>query len=144
MNVSEYFSQDAQGGEAPYVPPPPPEDESAIFQSIPTGINFAKYDDIPVEISGRAAPNSLVGFEDAQFQQKIMENIYRAKFDKPTPIQKNAIPIVQAGRDLMACAQTGSGKTVSSLLYFLIGFIRSKISVNNTRIHPTISHPEDL
>ncbi|XP_052822255.1 ATP-dependent RNA helicase DDX4 isoform X1 [Octopus bimaculoides] len=107
---------DAQGGEAPYIPPPPPEDESAIFQSIPTGINFAKYDDIPVEISGRAAPNGLVDFEEAQFQQKIMENIYRAKFEKPTPIQKNAIPIIQAGRDLMACAQTGSGKTAAFLL----------------------------
>ncbi|GAB1600394.1 probable ATP-dependent RNA helicase DDX4 isoform X2 [Argonauta hians] len=107
---------DAPCSEAPYVPPPPPDDETSIFQSIPTGINFSKYDDIPVEISGRAAPHALVHFHEAQFPQKIMENISRAKYDKPTPIQKNAIPIIQAGRDLMACAQTGSGKTAAFLL----------------------------
>jgi len=40
-------------------------------------------------------------------------NITRAKYKKPTPVQKYAIPTVLKERDLMACAQTGSGKTVS-------------------------------
>nr|KAG5705292.1 hypothetical protein BaRGS_010743 [Batillaria attramentaria] len=40
-------------------------------------------------------------------------NVKRANYTKPTPIQKFAIPAILAGRDIMACAQTGSGKTIS-------------------------------
>lgn len=42
-----------------------------------------------------------------------MENLKDTNWEKPTPIQKWAVPIVMGNLDLMACAQTGSGKTVS-------------------------------
>ncbi len=44
-----------------------------------------------------------------------MRNILLAKFTKPTPVQRFSIPICNMGRDLMACAQTGSGKTAGFL-----------------------------
>jgi ATP-dependent RNA helicase DDX3X len=44
-----------------------------------------------------------------------MDNIQRAGYEKPTPVQKHALPIVCNGYDLMACAQTGSGKTAGFL-----------------------------
>lgn len=54
-----------------------------------------------------------------------MENIKLASFTKPTPVQKYSIPIVTKGRDLMACAQTGSGKTGGFLFPLFTELFRS-------------------
>ncbi|ORY01241.1 putative DED1-ATP-dependent RNA helicase [Basidiobolus meristosporus CBS 931.73] len=76
-----------------------------------TGINFDKYNDIPVEASGNDVPSSIDNFVDSGLDPLIISNIELARYITPTPVQKYSIPIVDAQRDLMACAQTGSGKT---------------------------------
>ncbi|EME79929.1 uncharacterized protein MYCFIDRAFT_141983 [Pseudocercospora fijiensis CIRAD86] len=76
-----------------------------------TGINFEKYDDIPVEASGQGVPEPVTSFTNPPLDDHLLSNIDLAGYKMPTPVQKYSIPIVMSGRDLMACAQTGSGKT---------------------------------
>ncbi len=76
-----------------------------------SGINFDKYADIPVEATGQGVPEPVTEFTCPPIDPVLLENIKLARYTTPTPVQKYSIPIVSGGRDLMACAQTGSGKT---------------------------------
>ncbi|KFB37613.1 hypothetical protein ZHAS_00004849 [Anopheles sinensis] len=93
--------------------------EAELFKHGNTGINFSKYEDIPVEATGDDVPGHINTFDDIELTEIIDNNIKLARYDKPTPVQKYAIPIILAGRDLMACAQTGSGKTAAFLVPIL-------------------------
>lgn len=93
--------------------------ELELFGGGNTGINFDKYEDIPVEATGKNVPPNITSFDDVQLTEIIQHNVQLARYDKPTPVQKHAIPIIISGRDLMACAQTGSGKTAAFLLPIL-------------------------
>ncbi|XP_045761147.1 ATP-dependent RNA helicase bel isoform X2 [Maniola jurtina] len=101
---------------------PLPRDERTeleLFGTGNTGINFSKYEDIPVEASGENVPDYITSFEDVNLTEIMRSNITSARYDKPTPVQKYAIPIVLGRRDVMACAQTGSGKTAAFLVPIL-------------------------
>ncbi|XP_040275533.1 probable ATP-dependent RNA helicase DDX4 [Bufo bufo] len=118
------------GPKVTYVPPPPPEGEDDIFKHYQTGINFDKYDEILVDVSGVNAPPAILSFEDADLSETLTRNVYKAGYVKLTPIQKHSIPIVMAGRDLMACAQTGSGKTAAFLLPILAHMMKSGVAAS--------------
>jgi ATP-dependent RNA helicase DDX3X len=70
-----------------------------------TGINFDKYDDIPVEATGAGVPEPVNSFTNPPLDPVLLENIGYARYNNPTPVQKYSIPIVANNRDLMACAQ---------------------------------------
>uniref|UniRef100_A0A673X2P4 RNA helicase n=1 Tax=Salmo trutta TaxID=8032 RepID=A0A673X2P4_SALTR len=90
--------------------------EAELFSSGNTGINFEKYDDIPVEATGSNCPPHIDSFHDVDMGEIIMSNIALTHYTRPTPVQKYAIPVIKSKRDLMACAQTGSGKTAAFLV----------------------------
>ncbi|CAL7943765.1 unnamed protein product [Xylocopa violacea] len=101
---------------------PTPRDERLeveLFGTGNTGINFSKYEDIPVEATGDNIPPHITSFDEVKLTEIIKNSITLAGYDKPTPVQKYAIPIIIGRRDVMACAQTGSGKTAAFLVPIL-------------------------
>ena len=55
-------------------------------------------------------------FKEFNFNPELLEGLMAMGFKNPTPIQEQAIPIITANKDLIACAQTGTGKTGAFLL----------------------------
>lgn len=55
-------------------------------------------------------------FEELFLPDLMASNVKKAGYSKPTPIQKFAMRNILDGKDLMACSQTGSGKTAAFLL----------------------------
>ena len=97
--------------------------EPPFDQQENSGINFDAYDDIPVDTSGDNVPPPVNAFSEIDLGDALNLNIRRCKYVKPTPVQRHAIPISIAGRDLMACAQTGSGKTAAFCFPIISGIM---------------------
>ncbi|MFN5294707.1 MAG: DEAD/DEAH box helicase [Flavobacteriales bacterium] len=57
-----------------------------------------------------------MNFESLGLIEPILKALQKEGYEKPTPIQEQAIPIVLNGRDLLGCAQTGTGKTAAFAL----------------------------
>jgi ATP-dependent RNA helicase RhlE len=55
-------------------------------------------------------------FHDFKFDLKLQDSLDAMGFSKPTPIQEMAIPVILEKKDVIACAQTGTGKTAAYLL----------------------------
>ena len=65
-----------------------------------------------------------IKFADLNLDKNILTALQEAGYDSPTPIQAQAVPAALANRDIMASAQTGSGKTAAFLLPSLQKIIR--------------------
>lgn len=105
--------QELRATAAPYTRSEKNEDE--IFKDHSAGINFDNYESIDVRVTPNDVPPTE-SFDDMALVATLMENIRRCKYTKPTPVQKNGVPVVLGGKDLMACAQTGSGKTAAFMI----------------------------
>jgi ATP-dependent RNA helicase RhlE len=73
-------------------------------------------------------------FNDFNFDPKLLEGLYSMGYNKPTPIQEQAIPLILDNKDLIACAQTGTGKTAAYLLPILHKIINTEKRHLNTLI----------
>jgi len=73
-------------------------------------------------------------FKEFDFVPEIMEGLESMGFEECTPVQELAIPVIWKGTDLIACAQTGTGKTAAYLLPVLNRITRTKSQGINTLI----------
>lgn len=55
-------------------------------------------------------------FEDYFLKRELLMGIFEAGFEKPSPIQEEAIPLALAGRDILARAKNGTGKTAAFII----------------------------
>jgi len=75
-----------------------------------------------------------VKFTDFDFSEQLQEGLSAMRFENATPIQETTIPIIKRGEDLIACAQTGTGKTAAYLLPVLDKLVRYGSKGMNTLI----------
>ena len=55
-------------------------------------------------------------FEDYYLKRELLMGIFEKGFEKPSPIQEEAIPIILAGKDVLARAKNGTGKTAAFII----------------------------
>ena len=113
------------------------EEDEELFKSHSreAGINFDRYSEIPVEVSEPVT--GIENFEDCALHPTMLQNIRMLGYAKPTPVQKFSIPIGFERKDLMACAQTGSGKTAAYLFPICAKMLKEGPPPSrNRRAHP--------
>ena len=72
-------------------------------------------EDFDIRIKGGRATLPLRRWDEGNFPEVIMKAIQEAGYKDPSPIQRQAIPIGQARKDIIGIAETGSGKTAAFL-----------------------------
>ena len=73
-------------------------------------------------------------FDEFELNEQLLESISYLGFNETTPIQEQAIPKILAGSDLIACAQTGTGKTAAFLLPVLNALLEMEVQETNALI----------
>jgi len=64
----------------------------------------------------RTARSHILSFDDLGLEPGLLAAVRTLGYTDPTPIQEQAIPLALAGRDIIGCAQTGTGKTAAFVL----------------------------
>ncbi|CAL1377930.1 unnamed protein product [Linum trigynum] len=75
---------------------------------------------LAIRVSGFDVPRPVKTFEDCGFSAQLMGAITKQGYENPTPIQRQAFPIVLSGRDIIGIAKTGSGKTAAFVLPMIV------------------------
>jgi ATP-dependent RNA helicase RhlE len=72
-----------------------------------------------------------LNFSDFNLTADLQQGLSSMGFETPTPIQEQAIPVIMQGKDLIACAQTGTGKTAAYLLPILHQLTEKHVGLNS-------------
>jgi len=78
--------------------------------------------------------NDITTFREFDLAADILQAVEVMGFNVPTPVQAQAIPIIRNGKDLIACAQTGTGKTAAYIIPVMDHIVRDKLKGISTVI----------
>ncbi|KAF5874374.1 putative atp-dependent rna helicase dbp9 protein [Botrytis fragariae] len=82
--------------------------------------------DVPVPTEGSDTTKENVTFASLGLDARLLQGIAKQNFQSPTLVQSKAIPLTLEGRDILARAKTGSGKTAAYLLPILHSILKRK------------------
>mgnify|MGYP003340254336 CR=1 FL=1 len=78
-------------------------------------------------------------FTDFNFVPALLEGIEASNYETATPVQEQVIPPILAGRDVIAFAQTGTGKTAAFLLPVMNQLLKDRKSTRLNSSHSSVS-----
>ncbi|KAK1717562.1 DEAD/DEAH box helicase [Colletotrichum lupini] len=84
-----------------------------------SGLDFSVISSVEVTQEGEIRVEPVHSYKDAGLHPVMLENIDLCGYEAPTPIQKYTLPAIHKGLDVVAIAQTGSGKTAAYLIPIL-------------------------
>lgn len=82
--------------------------------------------ELGIVTEGQDVPRPIIEFEHCRFPEALKVNLKKAGYEAPTPIQMQMVPVGLAGRDVIATADTGSGKTIAFLLPVVVRCLEVK------------------
>ncbi|KAM7398354.1 hypothetical protein PAMA_006319 [Pampus argenteus] len=87
-----------------------------LARMTPEEVNTYRLELEGITVKGKGCPKPIKTWVQCGVSMKILNALKKHSYEKPTPIQSQAIPAVMSGRDLIGIAKTGSGKTIAFLL----------------------------
>ncbi|XP_075616247.1 putative ATP-dependent RNA helicase DDX59 isoform X3 [Balearica regulorum gibbericeps] len=90
-----------------------------------------------IAVQGQQVPRPIVEFEHCGFPETLNHNLKNSGYEVPTPIQMQMIPIGLLGRDIVASADTGSGKTAAFLLPVIMKVLKETETPSALILAPT-------
>jgi ATP-dependent RNA helicase RhlE len=92
-------------------------------------------------VLGTVFSKSMNHFSELSLSPAIHDNLTRNCFNEPTPVQARAIPAALAGSDLVATAQTGTGKTLAFLLPIIEKLLKTRSTTGRRSIQALVLTP---
>ncbi|NXD38836.1 DDX59 helicase, partial [Copsychus sechellarum] len=90
-----------------------------------------------IAVQGQQVPRPIVEFEHCGFPETLNNNLKNSGYEVPTPIQMQMIPVGLLGRDILASADTGSGKTAAFLLPVIMKVLKETETPSALILAPT-------
>ncbi|XP_036058885.1 probable ATP-dependent RNA helicase DDX59 [Onychomys torridus] len=106
--------------------PEPPLDAFYVYKEHPFIVTLREdqietlKQQLGISVQGQEVARPIIDFEHCGFPETLNQNLKKAGYEVPTPIQMQMIPVGLLGRDILASADTGSGKTAAFLLPVII------------------------